>query len=275
MTKTIRAATFLFILGLAVATAWASTVEDRATITLGTDPEPPACAVNPGGVTTIFWSIQHSTVPDHVFYRLLDPSHATVIESQDYPGSTGINISRQWTVPEGAVAGMYWVRVEYYSVGIGLEAAAEVGFLVCQPEPPQVCCIGLLCYMFTESVCEELGGVWYPDLDSCDTDPCVPPPPSAVCCLGEACSILLESECADYGGLWYPDQTSCEPNPCLPPPPTAVCCVGTECQLLTEIECADIGGIFLPDITSCEGTNPCEASPTDPLNWGTIKGLFQ
>jgi hypothetical protein len=102
-----------------------------ATITLGRDPEPPYCALNPGGTVDIFWNIQHSTTPRYVYYKLEDPTRTLILQQQTYPGATGLNISRSWTVPTGLGNGKYWVRVEYWSFEAGNEADAEVTFYIC------------------------------------------------------------------------------------------------------------------------------------------------
>jgi hypothetical protein len=103
----------------------------EATISLGRDPEPPFCVANPGGSVEITWSIEHSTTPNYVYYKLEDPSRTIILEDETYPGSTGIAITRNWTVPNGMVDGKYWVRVEYWSFEAGNEANAEVTFYVC------------------------------------------------------------------------------------------------------------------------------------------------
>ncbi len=105
--------------------------ERTATITLGRDPEPPYCVLNPGGTVNIFWNIQHSTTPRYVYYKLEDPTRTTILEQQTYPLATGLNISRNWTVPTGLADGKYWVRVEYWSFESSNEANAEVTFYVC------------------------------------------------------------------------------------------------------------------------------------------------
>ncbi len=105
--------------------------ERTATITLGRDPEPPYCVQNPGGTVDIFWNIQHSTTPLRVYYKLEDPTRTVILEQQTYPGSTGLNINRRWTVPAGLSDGKYWVRVEYWSLQSSNEANAEVTFYVC------------------------------------------------------------------------------------------------------------------------------------------------
>lgn len=66
---------FAVFLALTLALAWIVPVgadpgPGDATITLGTDPEPPVQIPNPGGVVTIFWDIQYSTTADSVYYRL-------------------------------------------------------------------------------------------------------------------------------------------------------------------------------------------------------------
>jgi hypothetical protein len=118
-----------------------------ATITLGRDPEPPYCVQNPGGTVQIFWDIQHQTTPLRVYYKLEDPTRTIILEDQTYPGSTGITISRNWTVPNGVVDGKYWVRVEYWSLTSGNEANAEVTFYVCTD-------LGNLCvYKYKDANC--------------------------------------------------------------------------------------------------------------------------
>jgi hypothetical protein len=106
----------------------------RAVITLGTDPEPPDCVGNPAGEVTISWNIDYSTTADHVYYKLTDP-FAVLVEDETYAGDSGVTVSRVWTVPDGAADGVYWAHVEYWSTEIGLEAFADVAFLVCGATP--------------------------------------------------------------------------------------------------------------------------------------------
>lgn len=231
--------------------------------------------INPAGDTAIFWVIQHSTIPDYVVYKLFTPGHSALVETETYPGSTGINVDRHWIVPTGAVAGAYWVRLEYYSVGVGLEAAAEVVFLVCQPSPPEVCCVDQTCYVLTEQECAQMGGVPNPDYTSCDDTVCLPPPTPAVCCLGESCALLLETECATFGGVWHPDLASCESDPCVAPPPPAACCVGDVCYVLSAQECTDAGGAFHPEWAECPTPDPCQPVPSNDMDWGSLKNLYR
>lgn len=116
---------------LVISSASASAAPLEATISLGRDPEPPMCVQNPGGIIDISWDIEHTTTPNYVYYKLEDPTRTIIYEDQTYPGSTGITINRQWTVPAGAPDGKYWIRIEYWSFEAGNEANAEVTFYVC------------------------------------------------------------------------------------------------------------------------------------------------
>ena len=115
----------------AVAAVPALTAPLEATISLGRDPEPPMCALNPGGTVEITWNIEHTTTPNYVYYKLEDPTRTIILEDSTYAGGSGVTITRNWTVPAGSVDGKYWVRVEYWSFEAGNEANAEVTFYVC------------------------------------------------------------------------------------------------------------------------------------------------
>lgn len=107
---------------------------DDATITLGTRPEPPDCS-SPGEIVTIFWNILHETTPEFVYYALYD-SNMQLVQEETYPGSTGIDIVRDFTIPPDPPLGSWLVHVEYWSEEVGLEARAEVIFLVCCDQSP-------------------------------------------------------------------------------------------------------------------------------------------
>lgn len=147
-----------------------ATADEQALITLGVTPMPPDCVQNPGGTATITWLIEHQTVPDHVVFTLYDPTHTIVYDSETYPGDTGLDVERTWTVPSPLPDGMYWVRIEYFAQGIGLEAWAETGFMVCLPIG--VCCVGHDCYLVLEEECTTMGGAWHPEWSTCDDLPC-------------------------------------------------------------------------------------------------------
>ncbi|MFC1571975.1 hypothetical protein ACFL6M_00090 [Candidatus Eisenbacteria bacterium] len=56
--------------------------------------------------------------------------------------------------------------------GMGiLQAGGE-----CHHEGTHACCVGAVCSMVTESDCAAMGGVWQPDLTSCEPNPCLPSP---------------------------------------------------------------------------------------------------
>lgn len=122
---------WLVALALVLGVAVASAEPAAATISLGRDPEPPLSVLNPGGIVDIWWNIQHTTTPNYVYFKIEDPTRTVIYDQQTYPGSTGLTINRQWTVPAGAPDGKYWIRVEYWSMQAGNEANAEVTFYVC------------------------------------------------------------------------------------------------------------------------------------------------
>ncbi|MBU1699336.1 MAG: hypothetical protein KJ970_05725 [Candidatus Eisenbacteria bacterium] len=103
----------------------------EATINLGREPEPPYCVENPGGTLDINWFVTYETTPNFVLYELWDPTMTVLLETETYPGATGVNIMRSWVVPNGLVDGKYWIRIEFWSYEAGNEANAEVSFYVC------------------------------------------------------------------------------------------------------------------------------------------------
>jgi len=106
--------------------------DSDATITLSTNPQPPDVVENPGGQVEICWRITYSTTPQQVIYKLLDPT-LSLVETETYPGGSGVELCRNWEVPSGMPGGAYWVRVEFYSVEAGNEANAEFRFFVGDP----------------------------------------------------------------------------------------------------------------------------------------------
>ncbi len=125
------AATWLVPLALLVAAIPVLADGGEATISLGRDPEPPFCVTNPGGTETITWQIEHQTTPNYVYYKLEDPTRTIILDQHTYTGSSGLDVTRYWTVPNGLDDGKYWVRVEYWSYEAGNEANAEVTFYIC------------------------------------------------------------------------------------------------------------------------------------------------
>jgi len=265
-----------------------ATGEGDAIITLGVLPLPPDCVQNPGGTATIEWSIQYQTVPDYVTFTLYDPTHSIVYDSATYPGSTGIAVTRTWTVPSPLPQGFYWVRVEYYSVGIGLEAWAETGFLICEPT-------GRVCLQkLSDADCD---GV----LSGGDT----PVEGWTVGLITPAGSTVTQPTGPDGWACWdnlpYGDYTAFE---IVQPGWTAllpdsveitvgaaqvdvvflnqshdlcwkVCCLDHTCIITTQIECQRLSGYWHPEWVTCE-PNPCDIyTPTEGSSWGQIKTLYR
>ncbi len=147
----------------------------------------------------------------------------------------------------------------------------------CDPnpcDPVHPCCFGtttLSCGLLTQSLCASRPGpgVWHPEWDSCDPDPCK----VAACCVGETCTELTELECVNASGIWLETVEGCDPNPCL----TYVCCIPSQpCQNLTEDDCLAITGATWhegykcndPGV-ECDALGACclDADPYCVLTW--------
>jgi hypothetical protein len=217
----------------------------EATISLGRDPEPPLCVQNSGGVIDITWNIEHTTTPNYVYYKLEDPTRTIIYEDQTYPGSTGITVNRQWTVPPGAPDGKYWVRVEYWSFEAGNEANAEVTFYVCTD---------------TGDICAEK---WEDADGDGDCDENVPIENWWICIttpFGDTyCKQTNAGGNVCWGGLTYGDYTVYENvlggwNP--------------------------IGPVSYPvtvdgSVINVQFCNQREGVPVEIMNWGVIKSIYQ
>jgi len=290
MKRSTGLATILALFAVALITWPAIADPMEATISLGRDPEPPFCVDNPGGTLDIDWNIEHETTPNYVLYQLWDPTQTVVLEEETYPGNTGITVSRQWTVPAGAVDGKYWVRVEYWSFEAGNEANAEVTFYVCNGT-------GTICATkYVDADCDgELTG----------QDPVVP---DFWICIetpygDEFCLQTNDDGVVCWEGLQFGDYTVFEPEvpgwiPIYPASvdvvldettPTAdvtffnlfvddcvgACCIGHDCYIMMEQECIDSDGLFLGIGTVCE-PNPCdELTPAQDASWGEIKAIYR
>ena len=131
----------------------------------------------------------------------------------------------------------------------------------CCPTPatPAVCCVGETCVLVENAyVCANLGGVWHPEWETCDSNPCAPPP-VRVCCVEVNCYFVTEEECEMLGGSWHPEWERCDvpPNPCdYEPPETYVCCLGSSCRITTLEMCDEMQGEWHPEYDDCE-PNPC------------------
>jgi len=69
----------------------------------------------------------------------------------------------------------------YAAVAFGALGIFADGVPVCPPEPvPHVCCAWDQCFLvMNEEECHELGGVWHPEWDICEPNPCFLTPTGA------------------------------------------------------------------------------------------------
>jgi hypothetical protein len=81
---------------------------------------------------TFTWTVTTGgNTPDRVEYRVFDPL-ANVVDSQTYPGSSGLSVTSLYTVPVAPPEGRYLAEVKYFSVQAGEEASARVSFYVAE-----------------------------------------------------------------------------------------------------------------------------------------------
>jgi len=97
--------------------------------------------------------------------------------------------------------GTYYIICDNYSASGGGPFTLTYN-VICPPVA--VCCVGEVCYLYTEADCAAAGGIWFADLTSCEPNPCLPPPPVAVCCVGEVCYLYNEVDCGLAGGIGIP-----------------------------------------------------------------------
>ena len=257
------------VTAFAAPAVYADGLTREATISLGRDPEPPFCVNNPGGTVEITWNIEYATTPLQVKFRIEDPTRTIVLDQQDYSGSTGVNITRYWTVPNGLVDGKYWVRVEYWSLESGNEANAEVTFYVCTG-------VGSVCAQkFIDIDCDEeltaadpVGSDWWICLDT--------PYEETYCLRTDAQGMACWNNIAlgDYT-VWEVDSTGWRPiypsssdvtvvngetasvtffnSECQPP--SACCFPDGHCEVLAVGTCVEAGGTVYAE-PSCD-PNPC------------------
>lgn len=108
-----------------------------AQISLFNAPSPPT-AIRPGEAELFHWEIVASTTPVSVSFKLINVDTGALIESQVYPGASGLDVSRSYilpagyTLPFGKLFERYRVRIEYYSLQAGNESNAEAIFWVTQ-----------------------------------------------------------------------------------------------------------------------------------------------
>ncbi len=69
-----------------------------ASITLSNAPSPPT-AIRPGETQSIQWQIIASTTPVSVSFRIINLDTSALVDSQIYPGATGMSVTRGYTLP--------------------------------------------------------------------------------------------------------------------------------------------------------------------------------
>jgi len=124
------------------------------------------------------------------------------------------------------------------------------------PASEKACCLpSTECQLAGLYECNLLGGIWHPEWNSCEPNPC--PPEAFVCCFNDgSCSLLTQSDCEQAGAHWLPELgRSCDPNPC---PRPSICCIYGECLVVFgPEECyAHPGGTYYPTWETCD-PNPC------------------
>ena len=108
-----------------------------ASITLSNAPSPPT-AIRPGETQAIQWQIIASTTQVSVSFRIINLDTSALVDSQVYPGATGMSVTRgytlplSYTLPFGQLFERYRIQVVYYSLQSGNEASAEANFWVTQ-----------------------------------------------------------------------------------------------------------------------------------------------
>jgi hypothetical protein len=284
----VRAGSTVLIV-LALSALWLPALaEEQAVISLGVAPMPPECAANPVGTATISWTIQHQTVPDHVLYRLYDPTHTIVYDEVFYPGDTGVTGTRDWTVPYVIPQGFHRAHVEYWSQGIGLEAWAETGFLVCA-STSQICVA-----KFADTDCDGVLGPddlpvsgWTVGLITPSGEQLIEQtgPDGTFCWFGLPYGPYTVFEVMQPG--WIPIYPESVPVNLGGDPAdvtffnfryedcAGICCVDEVCYFALADECAAMGGTFHPEWDSCGPPNPCLATPSLPDTWGGVKNAYR
>ncbi len=118
------------------------------------------------------------------------------------------------------------------------------------------CCLcDMSCLLVSaEEECYACGGVyWFPEIHSCDPNPC--PPCTHPCCFEDgSCQDLSCMGCEELGGAWHTEWESCDPNPC-PRPEFACCFIDGSCEVTTEELCLELGGDPHPEWPECDGAD--------------------
>ncbi|MCK4342056.1 MAG: lamin tail domain-containing protein [Phycisphaerae bacterium] len=105
----------------------------------------------------------------------------------------------------------------YESNPAGTNLAINVGspgLLPNDTPPVGACCVGTVCSIELEDVCEAIPGEFQGVGTTCDPNPCLA---TGACCVGTVCSVITEIECVTAHGTYLGDDTLCDPNPCHEP----------------------------------------------------------
>lgn len=66
-------------------------------------------------------------------WAAFDPTRTICLDQAVFPGSSGIEGSRDWTVPPDMSGGHLWVRLQYWMEGVGPVALSEMAFRAAEP----------------------------------------------------------------------------------------------------------------------------------------------
>jgi hypothetical protein len=158
--------------------------------------------------------------PNH-WYRALtvlnvDTNLITEVRIRDLTtGTEAVYIPTNWYMYGGSTPQGPPEAIRWFGGGgtVGNSTAWDNALIELQPAGMGACCVGENCQLVTGPECQELGGVFHPEWDSCG-----PPNPcqtAHVCCIGTECQVITEDECGALGGLFHPEWDSCgPPNPC-------------------------------------------------------------
>ncbi len=150
-----------------------------------------------------------------------------------------------------------------HSGGCGRIGAWPVG---CDA-PARPCCVAGNCNVLTQEQCDDAGGRWQLEVETCDPNPC---PIMGACCVGPNCVLTTHLDCNSAGGDWHPNEPCSPLHDCML---LRACCIGPACYLMWPDECSAAGGLFLSGALSCL-PNPCGVDATK-TTWGAIKAAFR
>ncbi|MBP6876310.1 MAG: hypothetical protein KBD56_09580 [Candidatus Eisenbacteria bacterium] len=98
-----------------------------------------------------------------------DPQNSCVIGED---GTVGQGETIDWVA---TADGTYYVICDAYAAGVGDDFTMD--WSITCPLPTAVCCVGEVCYLYTEADCGLVGGAWHVDWTTCTPNPCEIPVP--------------------------------------------------------------------------------------------------